>query len=570
MDDTHIVESIPTERVFDAPDATLRLIANSDQLDELLQSTGKNHHHTSGTRIAVNALPFTLEVSEDRLRTMARMDIPLMHLEAIEPDAAALALMKPRSARTLRAIPVRLHGHTLAVAMADPTDAEALGTLDFLSNNQVVPFLAAATAIQERIAQCYEHAEDAVIARKLGLDPQAAELNSEHDIERLSREQPVVRIVADMVEEAARRRASDIHIRPGEHGAELLYRIDDELVPVRGFLRALLPAIVSRIKVLAGMNLAEHRRPQDGRCSFDLSDGRRIDLRVSVMPAVFGESVALRLLDTRESLRSLDMLGMHDADRTRLVDLMNQSHGIFLVVGPTGCGKSTTLYAVLLELSRERLNILTIEDPVEYHIGGIQQMQVNRPAGFTFANAMRNFLRHDPDVIMVGEIRDHETAGIAVDSALTGHLVLSTLHTNTAATAITRLLDVGVEPFLLRASLLGVIAQRLVRHICPHCRESDPGDPHLRDVMQARPEDTFWRGRGCARCDGLGVHGRTAVHELLVVNDAIRQQIVPGADADRIHGIAVAAGMTPLTTLAMALARSGEISLAEAYRVRTE
>jgi type IV pilus assembly protein PilB len=476
--------------------------------------------------------------------------------------------MTSRRARELRAIPVHVRGHLLAVAMEDPWDVQALQMLGFLSRYQVVPLLASPRAIHESIASSYERAEDTAIAYELGLDPGAAGPQSEHDAERLAREQPVVRIVAEMIEEGARRRASDIHVRPGEQEVELLYRIDDEMVPVRTFLRALLPAIVSRIKVLAGMNLAEHRRPQDGRCSVPLADGRIIDLRVSVMPAIFGESIALRLLDSRESLRGLDTLGMSDADHARVIDLMSQSHGMFLVTGPTGCGKSTTLYAMLLELRKQQVNILTIEDPVEYHIGQIQQMQVNRAAGFTFASAVRNFLRHDPDAIMVGEIRDRETAAIAVESALTGHLVLSTLHTNTAATTITRLLDLGVEAFLLRSALLGVMAQRLVRRICPHCRQPDPGDPHMRDAMQATPDDRFYRGRGCAHCEGLGVRGRVAVHELLVVSPAIRQRIAPEAEADRIHLLATTEGMTPLTHAAMTLARQGTISLDEAYRVR--
>lgn len=554
--------------IAQVPTTGLRVIRTVEQLDAYLDSPGNGGDPDS--RIQDYA-QFAQEqgLAEARLLEAARLDLAYLRMETIEPSAQALELMTSRRARELRAIPVRVSGHLLAVAMEDPWDVQALHMLGFLSRYQVVPLLASPRAVHERIAVSYERAEDAAIARELGLDPTAADMQSEHDVERLAREQPVVRMVAEMIEEGARRRASDIHVRPGEKDVELLYRIDDEMVPIRTFLPALLPAIVSRIKVLAGMNLAEHRRPQDGRCSVPLADGRVVDMRVSVMPAVFGESVALRLLDSQESLRDLGTLGLSDADHTRVIDLMNRSHGMFLVTGPTGCGKSTTLYAMLLELRKQQINILTIEDPVEYHIGGIQQMQVNRAAGFTFASAMRNFLRHDPDAIMVGEIRDRETAAIAVESALTGHLVLSTLHTNTAATTITRLLDLGIEAFLLRSALLGVMAQRLVRRICPHCRQPDPGDPHMRDVMQALPDDRFYRGRGCVHCEGLGVRGRLAVHELLVVSPAIRQRIAPGAEADRIHMLATAEGMTPLTHAAMTLARQGQISLDEAYRVRT-
>lgn len=553
--------------IVEASATGLRVIRTVEQLDAFLDSPG-NGGSPDGRIQDYARFAQEQGLAEARLQEAARLDLAYLRMDMIEPSAQALELMTSRRARELRAIPVHVRGHLLAVAMEDPWDVQALQMLGFLSRYQVVPLLASPRAIHERIAVSYERAEDAAIARELGLDPGAADVQSEHDVERLAREQPVVRIVAEMIEEGARRRASDIHVRPGEKNVELLYRIDDEMVPVRTFLPALLPAIVSRIKVLAGMNLAEHRRPQDGRCSVPLADGRVVDMRVSVMPAIFGESVALRLLDSHESLRNLDTLGLSEADHRRVIDLMNQSHGMFLVTGPTGCGKSTTLYAILLELRKQQINILTIEDPVEYHIGGIQQMQVNRTAGFTFASAMRNFLRHDPDAIMVGEIRDRETAAIAMESALTGHLVLSTLHTNTAATTITRLLDLGIEAFLLRSALLGVMAQRLVRRICSHCRQPDPGDPHMRDVMQALPEDRFYRGRGCVHCEGLGVRGRLAVHELLVVSAAIRQRIAPGAEADRIHMLATAEGMTPLTHAAMALARQGLISLDEAYRVR--
>ena len=258
------------------------------------------------------------------------------------------------------------------------------------------------------------------------------------------------------------------------------------------------------------------------------------------------------------------------ADKLRVDDVMTRSHGMFLTTGPTGCGKSTTLYAMLLELRRQRINILTIEDPVEFHIPEIQQMQVNRAAGFTFASAMRNFLRHDPDVIMVGEIRDRETAGIAVESALTGHLLLSTLHTNTAATTITRLLDLGVEAYLLRASLLAVISQRLVRLTCPHCREVEPVDAHVRETLGVGLDEVFHRGRGCSQCEGLGVHRRQAVYELLVMSPRLRELIAPGAEADTLHRVAMEEGMRPITAAAIALARTGAISLSEAWRVRAD
>ncbi len=507
------------------------------------------------------------DCDEERFRLAVHLGYPAARLGRFD-DRGASDAITPELARRLRAIPLQIAKGLVAVALEDCENPEALQQLNFLMRDRVLPMIATARTIRDCISRFYDHDQDLAVARQLGLDP--AVETPQRDIERLAREKPVVRIVADLIAEAVARRASDIHIRPGEHGADVLYRIDDELVPVRRFMRALLPAVVSRVKVLADMNLAEHRKPQDGRTSFVLDDGRKIDLRVSVMPAVFGESVVVRLLDTMESLWSVDQLGLSPTDRVRLDDVMARSHGMFLTTGPTGCGKSTTLYAMLLELRKQRINILTIEDPVEFYVEDIQQMQVNRAADFTFATAMRNFLRHDPDVIMVGEMRDRETAAIGVESALTGHLVLSTLHTNTAAATITRLLDLGVEAYLLRASLLAVMAQRLARLTCVHCREIEQVSPHIREILGVAPGEVFHVGKGCSHCEGLGVRKRRAVYELMVITPAIQKLIVPGAEADTIHRTAIAEGMTPLTQAAVQLARSGAISLSEAWRLRAD
>ena len=500
-----------------------------------------------------------------------RWGLPALAALDFEPTPEVLAQFGPEVARRLRALPLVMHKGLIAVAMEDAGNRDVIDQLNFVSHNRVVPVAASAQLIREGIGKLYDRTEDMAIAYTLGLDPSAAVVDaSEREVERLSREQPVVSLVANLISNAVRRRASDIHLRPGEHGADILYRIDDEMVPVRRLIHALQPAVVSRIKVLANMNLAEHRKAQDGRTTFVLDDGRKVDLRISVLPAVFGESVVVRLLDSSEGLWNLEQLGLTPEDRQRLDDVMSRSHGMFLTTGPTGCGKSTTLYAMLLELRKERINILTIEDPVEFYIADIQQMQVNRPANFDFASAMRNFLRHDPDVIMVGEIRDRETASIAVESALTGHLVLSTLHTNTAAASVTRMLDLGVESYLLRASLLAVMSQQLVRLTCNNCREPEVVDPHVRLMLEVGADETFFCGRGCPQCDGLGVHKRQAVYELLVVSPAIRKLIVPGAAADGIHTLAIAEGMTPITQAAVRMAREGKISLAEAWRVRSD
>lgn len=495
--------------------------------------------------------------------------LPLVDLAGVEADPAALALLPAASARKLHAVPLLSARGCVAVAVDATTEPSLLTAVDFVSRERVVLLVAHERALREAVGQHYDLIEDAELVRRLGLDHNGTE-HGVDDWKRLAGEMPVVKIIQSVIAEAIASRASDIHFRPGEHSVELLYRIDDDMVPIRHFLRTLAPALVSRVKVIASMNLAEHRMPQDGRATFSTEQGKKVDLRVSVLPTVFGESVVVRLLDVAESLKTLEEIGLTPDDRLALDDLMNSSHGVFLTTGPTGCGKSTTLYAMLLEMRKQRINILTIEEPVEFHIAGIQQMQVNRPAGFTFASALRNFLRHDPDTIMVGEIRDRETADIAIESALTGHLVLSTLHTNTAATTITRMLDLGVEPFLVRASLLAVMAQRLVRLTCEHCREPEQPPEHIRTVMGVAPDEAFFIGRGCHRCNGSGVFRRAAVYELMRISPSIRRLIVPGAEADRIHETALAEGMVPITQAALGMARRGLISLTEAYRVRAE
>lgn len=550
------------------------LIDSDAALDRYLQTYPQMPFTDTGAGAGID-LPAWRALGDDTVeqswRTAQTLGVPLVRLSRLHPDPAAVAMIGPDLARQLRAVPLRAHGGMIAVAMEDPGTRQTQGVLDFISRLHVVPLVGSPREVRDGIARCYDRVEDRNVARQLGIDPEslAGETNPA-EAQRLAKEQPVVRIVHTLIADAVARRASDIHLRPGEHGTDVLYRIDDELVPVRQLLRALHPAVVGRIKVLGQMNLAEHRRPQDGRTSFPLEDGRHVDLRISVLPAVFGESVVIRLLDPDESLWNLEQLGLTDRDRERLDDVMDTSHGMFLTTGPTGCGKSTTLYAMLLEMRKRRVNILTIEDPVEFHIEDIQQMQVNRAAGFTFAGAMRNFLRHDPDVIMVGEIRDRETAGIAVESALTGHLVLSTLHTNTAATTITRLLDLGVEAYLLRASLLAVMSQRLVRVTCPHCRMIEPVIPHVRERLGVGLDEVFHTGRGCEHCEGLGVHGRRAVYELMTITPRLRRLIVPGAEADVLHDAAVEEGMVPITQAAVTLARTGAIALAEAWRVRVE
>jgi type II secretory ATPase GspE/PulE/Tfp pilus assembly ATPase PilB-like protein len=535
---------------------------------EALSAWLEEDPRASAPTVPVDTLADHAEIPPERFRASAARGIPFCPAEVLPLDEGALGLLSPAKARELRAVPLCATGAAALVALSDPTDEEALALLGFLLSRRIVPVLTAPSAIERALA-AYDRREDEAILNKLGLSPrgEAESAVSAASMERLAAEKPVVALVQEILQKAIARRASDIHLRPTAEGAVLLYRIDGELLLVRSFLPGLVPAVVSRIKVIAGMDLAEHRRPQDGRATFVAPDGRPVDLRVSLLPTVHGESLAIRLLDRTAGVRRLPEIGFSSEEVARLEGLLARGHGLVLVTGPTGCGKTTTLYAMLLALIERRIAILTIEDPVEYRIAGIEQMQVNRAVGFTFASALRNVLRHDPDAIMVGEIRDRETAAIAVESALTGHLVLSTLHANTAASAVTRLLDLGVEPFMVRATLLAAIAQRLVRLNCRHCLAPEAVPPWMREGFALSAEEPFFRARGCRACEGLGLAGRTAVYELLEISPAVRGLIQPAVDADRLLAAARAAGMRTLGEHALSLARAARIPLAEAWRV---
>lgn len=557
------------------PDQKVILLNDNKKLREYLgyMDSGRFFWSSFEPKIGLSDwLKLSDDFTEPEFQASLRFGIPIIRLAKFSPESQAIALLDANAARKFRAMPVLVDDGKCVIAMEHPDDKGALESLGFLCKPKVVPVLAAGREIRDAIAKYYDRVEDWELLAQIGVSPENNDSPepTEEEALRYSAEKPIVREVANLLADAAARRASDIHFRPGPDGTDVLFRIDGELIPVRRLVSNLHRAIISRVKVLGRMNLAEHRKAQDGRSTFTLDDGRVIDLRISVLPTVFGESVVIRLLDTMESLWSIDQIGLEPEDRQKVDDVMARSHGMFLTTGPTGCGKSTTLYAMLMEMRKQHVNILTIEDPVEFHISDVQQMQVNRAADFTFASALRNFLRHDPDIIMVGEIRDRETAAIAVESALTGHLVLSTLHTNTAATTVTRLLDLGVEAYLLRASLLAVMAQRLVRLTCTHCKEPEEVPAHILETFAIDAGEVFYKGRGCSHCDGLGIKYRKAVYELMVVSKKIQALIVTGAEADKIQQVAVSEGMRTLTQAGIDMARRGEISLQEAWRVRSE
>ncbi len=404
----------------------------------------------------------------------------------------------------------------------------------------------------------------------------ATEFESPKDILELTEDAPIIRLLNALLQQAAKEKASDIHMEPYEKELEVRMRVDGVLRKVLSPPKIIQDALISRIKIMSNLDIAEKRLPQDGRIRL-LVGGRDIDIRVSIIPTAYGERAVLRLLDRKHGLISLNQLGMDENEEEKIEDLINNTNGMILVTGPTGSGKTTTLYAALNRIYTEEKNIITIEDPVEYQIKGIGQIQVNQRIGLSFANGLRSILRHDPDVIMVGEIRDYDTSDIAIQASLTGHLVLSTLHTNDAVSAIARLIDMGVEPFLIASSLSGVLAQRLLRRICYNCKEEYAPSELESSYFKQNTEKssyitdgttrTLYRGMGCDRCNGNGYLGRIGIFELLIVDSDIVSLITRGTDSQSIKKITIEKGMKTLRTDGLHKAVQGITTLEEVLRV---
>ena len=504
----------------------------------------------------------------------SKLGIPYVSLDDFDMEHSPISLIPPDLALQYNILPLAIIRGSLVVAMDNPFNWQALEVVRFNTNQNVEPVLSSAHDITSALNKFYSHFDEDALLEELETadEHQAASpavQPAAHVVVQEANKAPVVRLLNAIISQAILRGASDINIRPEKDRVNVFYRIDGKMQFVRTFHRSLLAPLVSRIKITGQMDISERRLPQDGHARV-FQNQRPIDLRLSIIPTVVGESVVLRILDKAVGLKPLDGIGLmsHELDKVR--DIISKSNGMFLIVGPTGSGKSTTLYAILNEVRKRNPHIITVEDPVEYHIEGLEQIQTFAGRGYTFAEALRHILRHDPDVIMVGEIRDGETVQIANKAALTGHLVFSTLHTNDAPSTVTRLLDMGVEPFLLSTTLLGVMSQRLVRLNCPHCLEEDAADPKMRASLGVGEEQVFFHGRGCPSCNFTGYHGRYAVCELLVVTPEIRQLINEGATAQRIKEQAVAQGMTPLVKNALALAREARTSLEEVFSVRMD
>jgi type IV pilus assembly protein PilB len=499
--------------------------------------------------------------------TLAKMHIPQDVIDLIPNDVA----------QTYKMVAIARLGRKLFVAMADPLNVLALDDLRRVRPNlQIIPLISTEKAVVDFLNNAQSQISGGIDAILKDVDVSDVELSKDRgdeiNLDQLvesSEEGPVIKLVNIMLVQAIKDRASDIHIEPFEKQLRLRYRVDGVLYDSTAPPKGLQSAISSRIKIMANLDIAERRLPQDGRFRIKLA-GREVDLRVSVLPTIHGEKIVMRVLDKGNLSMNLDSLGLAPDDLQKFKNAIDAPHGMILMTGPTGSGKTSTLYAVLTQLNTSDVNIVTVEDPVEYQMLGVNQMQVKPEIGLTFAGGLRSILRQDPDIVMVGEIRDSETADIAVKAALTGHLVLSTLHTNDSPGAIARLVDMGIEPFLVSSSLLMVCAQRLLRKICPHCKEAFQVPPDVTARLNMSHEEvsnTYYRGRGCSRCKETGFLGRMAILEVLSITNGLREQILQNTSAKVLKDQALKEGLKTLRVAGLERAKAGLTSLDEVLRV---
>ncbi|MFP6662691.1 MAG: type II secretion system ATPase GspE [Deltaproteobacteria bacterium] len=525
-----------------------------------------------GERIEKLLLDLGFISEEDLLPVFSEhLGVPLVGRSDLPDEPIELPNLNVKFLRNARILPVGIADGVIRMAMTDPADRDMLQGLEVATGCRIAPLLAREKDILEALEACYGDAETGGDGEDGLVEFLSDDEEDVDHLRDLASEAPVIRFVNVLINRAVEARASDIHIEPFENQLQVRYRVDGVLHPIESPQRRLQAAIVSRIKIMAKLNIAERRLPQDGRIKLRML-GKEIDLRVSTLPTLYGESVVLRILDQDSIVLDLQKLGFPGDTLVHWDEMIVKPYGLILVTGPTGSGKTTTLYGSLAKVNSPDKKIVTIEDPVEYQLDGVNQIHVKPQIGLTFANGLRSIVRQDPDVIMVGEIRDAETAEIAVQAALTGHLVFSTLHTNDAAGAVARLLEMGVEDYLLASSLLGVLAQRLVRKICPECRYQTetllpPGLAGPHGAASVGEDARAWEGRGCENCGNSGYRGRSGIYELLVVDDAIRDLILKHSSADAIRNQAVRSNMRTLREDGALNARDGATTVAELIRV---
>ncbi|NLN77513.1 MAG: Flp pilus assembly complex ATPase component TadA [Armatimonadetes bacterium] len=545
-------------------------ILSNEQLEWALDSQRHNYQRLGDILLGAKF------VSEDDI-TEARalqLDMPYVELNNPQIRQDVIKLVPEHIARTYNLIPISASQSKITIAMDNPMDVEAIDTVGRCSKRRVTPVLAGASRIQSALDHVYGTGGEDIIAsieEAIG----DVEVQSEADLSddlaeerRQSTQAPVVKTVNLVLQEAVKQRASDIHFEPRANNLEIRYRLDGALQHIRNLPKQLQPAILSRIKIMADMDIAEKRLPQDGRIKVKIAN-KRIELRISSLPTQYGERIVIRIFDRAAQQLTIESLGMADQQQEVFDRLIRKPHGIILVTGPTGSGKTTTLYSALNEIRSTETNIMTCEDPIEYELEGISQSQINVRAGLTFASQLRAILRQDPDIILVGEIRDKETAEVAFQAAMTGHLVFSTLHCNDAPSAITRLIDMGVEPYLIGSSVIGVLAQRLVRTLCPRCKVPYTPTPDELAVISQVAQDAdaqFYAPSSCGACNDRGYSGRMAVFELMAVDEDIRRLTLSSPTSDQVRELALTKGMKTMNDHAAEKIRAGLTCVDEVRR----
>jgi type IV pilus assembly protein PilB len=533
----------------------------------------------SGGRLGASLVKLGMIEENDLLNFLSKQyHVPSINLDEYEISDEIIKLIPEDVAAKHQVLPVHRAGASLVVAMADPSNIFAIDDIKFLTNYNVEVVVAGESQIQRGIEKYYGSGAEASYEEVMqGFDEDEIEFGSDDeganalDLEKSAEEAPVVKLVNLMLVDAIKKNASDIHIEPYEKSFRVRYRIDGALYEVMKPPMKLRNAVVSRIKIMSSLDIAERRLPQDGRIKLKLGKGREMDFRVSVLPTLYGEKVVMRLLDKSNLQLDMTKLGFEESQLKTFQHGIHQPYGMVLVTGPTGSGKTTTLYSALSDLNKSTENISTAEDPVEFNLGGINQVQMHDDIGLNFASALRSFLRQDPDIIMVGEIRDFETAEIAIKAALTGHLVLSTLHTNDAPSTVSRMLNMGIEPFLITAALNCIVAQRLARKICTECKEEVESVPQLLRDLQV-PADVVgqfkvYKGAGCSNCAETGYKGRIAVYEVMSASDDLKEMILNGASTAELKSEAIRLGMKTLRQAVISKLMDGLTTVEEVGRV---
>lgn len=503
----------------------------------------------------------------DVLKIQLGIDFIDVNKETIDPSMASIV---PKSiAEQYHVVPIKLEKDKLILAMEDPLNFRALEAVKQITKYKVTPYIAYASAVERAILVLYEN-EGASIAieqmkQERGIDATFEEVAKQSDVASKSSAAPTVKLVNSILERSLAEGASDIHVEPRENDMVVRIRVDGRLNQMLTIPKGLQDAVISRFKIMSEMNITEHRIPQDGRAQMTSSDGNVVDLRLSSLPTIYGEKIVIRILTRDKNSLTRTGIGITEKDNERFSRILKNSSGLIMIVGPTGSGKTSTLYTMIEELKSETVNMISLEDPVEFQIEGVTQVAINEKIGLTFASALRSCLRQDPDIISIGEIRDGETASIALRAAMTGHLVLTTVHTEDAVSAIDRLRDLGVEPYLIGGSLRGIVSQRLVRKICPNCREEYTPDPEIIDLAGINPLNKhFYKGKGCYMCFDSGYKGRTGVFEILTIDSFLRDQISKGINGNELRKLVSERGsFTPMIVNGRDLVEKGVTTVDE-------